>query len=61
MYKNVFCSQNIEIVLVCKEIFHLVDPRTKQREQSFEFWNLKTCQLYQLEIQDLDEIDNVKC
>ena len=26
-----------------KETFHLVDPRTKQRKQTFEFLNLKMC------------------
>ena len=44
-----------------KEIFYLVDLRTKQQKQSFEFWNLKTCQVHQLGIQVFDEIDNVKC
>ena len=37
-----------------KEIIHLVDPepcRTKQQKQSFEFSNLKMCQLHQLGIQ----------
>ena len=47
-----------------KEIFHEVGPRTcrtKQQKQSFEFYNLKTCQLHQLGIQVFYEIDNVKC
>ena len=35
--------------------------RTKQRKQSFEFKNLKACQLHQLGIQVFNEIANVRC
>ena len=44
-----------------KEIVHQVDPETKQQKQSFEFHNIKTCQLHQLGIQVFNEIDNVTC
>ena len=43
-----------------KEILQLAGPGAKQRKQSFEFLNLKTCQLHQLGIQVFDEVDNVK-
>ena len=33
---------------------------TKHRKQSFEFLNLKTCQLHQLGIEVFYEIDNVR-
>ena len=44
-----------------EDIFQLIDPETKQRKQSFEFFDLKTCQLNQFGIQVFDEIYNVKC
>ena len=51
MEKYILFLENLNLTVNCsceqnestkqKEVFHLVNPRTKQQKQSFEFYNLK--------------------